>query len=130
MQPLLWLVEANQHWRPLLTELFAERFVVRQCTRLPTVWKDLVGGEAGVLVVDLSGATNVARDDCARLRSLASLTPVLLLIDDPGLAYVARFEYGGCHVLLDPFDDLDRLLNAAVELSGTASIRLQHGAVF
>ena len=117
MRPLVWLWERDAYWRGLLTELLEEAFTVRQCSGVATVWKDLLAGDTGVLIADFTRLTSLGFADRARLSSLSSLTPVLLLVEDPAIAHAADTEAGRSSVLFNPFEDLDRLLAAAVELS-------------
>src|SRR2546430_4068552 len=52
---------------------------VRSCAGLSAVWKDVLMGQTGVLVADFTLLTSLGFPDRARLCSLSSLTPVLLL---------------------------------------------------
>jgi DNA-binding NtrC family response regulator len=115
--PLVWLWESDRDWRDLLTALLEEAFAVRYCSDLSAVWKEVLVGQTGVLAADFTRWTSVGLPDQARLSSLASITPVLLLVEEPALAHLAITEGGACNVLFRPFEDLDRLLAAVDELS-------------
>lgn len=120
MRPLVWLWESDTVWRGLLTELLEEAFTVRHCSGLSNVWEDLLVGVTGVLVADFTRVRGVGLPDQARLCSLSSLTPVLLLLDESPHARLAPGDVGSCNVLISPFDDLDRLLAAVRGLSQRA----------
>jgi DNA-binding NtrC family response regulator len=116
VHPPVWLWTRESEWRRLLTELLQQAFTVRQCSGVARVWNDLLAGETGVFVVDLTHLTTLGLADRSRLCSLSYLVPVLLLVDDPAVADVALTDAGHCSVLFEPFNDLDRLLSATLEL--------------
>lgn len=119
MPPLVWLWESDPDWRELLTALLEEAFTVRHCSGVSAVWKEVFAGETGVLIADFTRLRGVCLPDQGQLRSLASVTPVLLLVAEPALAHLSLIDAGACNVLFRPFDDLDRLLAAVDELSRT-----------
>ena len=69
-----------------------------------------------MFVADLTHPPSLGLADRSRLCALSHFIPVLLLVDDPVLADLARTDAGSCSILFEPFGDLDRLLSRAIEL--------------
>ena len=116
-ETLVWVLASERSGLGRLNELFNGKFIVRECSGLSRVWTDLLRGQPGVLIADLSGRDHVSATERAKLGALATFTPVVLLIDDPWLAYLAHSDFAMCSALFQPFDDPDRLVQTTLELS-------------
>jgi hypothetical protein len=125
-QPVVWLVDTDRSSCDRIIQLFRrldEAYTVRRCSRLATVVNDLSRKRAGVVVADLTGHDTLPLADRAVLTSLGWQTPVLLLVDGPGLAHRAHRDFGMCNVLFQPFSDIDRILIAVANLADELTSR-------
>jgi hypothetical protein len=119
-KPPACLVRQNDTWRQLLIELFEEAFAVRAYAWLNAALPTLTTLQHDLLIVDVTGCTELPASMQSTLVALSGSMPVLLLVDTPELAYLAHAEYGRCSAVYEPFNDFHRFLAAATELAGAA----------
>jgi hypothetical protein len=120
MQPLIWFVGQRAGGSTTLAEALAMDFTVRECSRLSDVWREMLGAQPGIVVVDATGSARVSSTDHRNIAALCSVAPVVVLIDDPSLAQTAADDYPRASVLFEPLADTERVRRTLTDLSRQA----------
>jgi hypothetical protein len=124
MKRLLWILGIGTVPRDLVVTVLSEHFVLRRCSHVQTIYDDLLGGRSGVVVVDaMSPRRQLSSTEATCLNELASVAPVLILIDDTLLAYTAIRDLWKCNTVYQPPDDLGRVAKAIQELARDLAAR-------